>query len=72
MCGTENHVRCLHVLQKAGAFVNASDFDQGRSTALMLAADNGHVNCLRFLIRAGADVNMIDVRGDTALNRMAA
>ena len=67
-----NHVRCLHVLLKAGAFVNASNLDQGRSTALMLAADNGYVNCLRFLIRAGADVNMIDVRGDTVLNRMAA
>ena len=34
-----NHVRCLHVLQEAGAFVNASDLEQGRSTALMLGAD---------------------------------
>ena len=58
--------------RKAGAFVNASDLDQGKSTALMLAANNGHVTCLQFLIKAGADVNMIDIRGDTALNRMAA
>ena len=33
---------------------------QNRSTALMLAAENGHVNVVQCLVEAGANIEAVD------------
>ena len=60
-----NQLKCLDMLIKAGASVNASAHDG--STALTEAAAKSQVECANFLIQQGADVNQHDNNGATAL-----
>ena len=62
-----NHseLKCLDMLIKAGASVNASAHDG--STALIRAARKGQTDCVDFLISHGADMNQHDNKGITAL-----
>ena len=61
----ERNLKCVRILVKAGANVNAVS-DIG-STALMFAAEKGNVDCMKYLIRKGADVNARSTLGETAL-----
>ena len=59
------HLKCVNILIKAGADVNAKNI-YGK-TALMSVADNGYVNYINILIEAGANVNAESTSGTTAL-----
>ncbi len=63
VCG--QYTQMLELLLKCGADANA---DNGRNTALMLAARFGSEEMVRLLIDAGADVNAMDSHGGTALD----
>ena len=52
---TPSHVRCVHLLLKSKAQVNARD--QHGFTALMGASQFGHIETMRALLDAQADVN---------------
>ena len=58
----------LEALIRAGANVNAADYD-GRS-ALMLAACEGHELTMQLLLRMGADPHLKDRRGHSALDEI--
>ena len=58
-------IKCVNMLIKAGADVNAESM-YGQ-TALMSAAQEDNRNCIRILIKAGAHVNAETTRGETAL-----
>ena len=60
----------LQSLVRAGASVNAADYD-GR-TALMLAVCEGHAHAVHALLRMGADPHLKDRHGHTALDEATA
>ena len=60
-----NHVKCVNILMRAGADVNAvTPFG---TTALIAAAWWGFAKCMKSLLKGGTDVNATDHDGVTAL-----
>ena len=60
-------VDVVRVLIEAGADVNATTADEGK-TVLMAAAESGRLEKVRLVLKAGASVSAIDKRGRTALD----
>jgi hypothetical protein len=62
--------RCIPVLVRAGADLNAQD-EAKHWTALMWSVNEGQAVCASDLIKAGTNVNLRDRRGKTALMHAA-
>lgn len=67
IASAKGHTRCLAVLIKSGANINAAGPDG--ATPLLLAAKHGHAGCVRLLVGAGADLDATDAVNATAAKR---
>jgi ankyrin repeat protein len=66
----QNHVQCAQALLAAGANVNATTSGD-QATALMRAAFAGHLDTVKLLLRHGANTGLQDLKGRTALHKVA-
>ena len=68
----QGDVETTKMLLKAGVNIDSQNGTCRRSTALMIAAEQGRVEVVQLLLGAGADKDMVNIEGETALTLAAA
>ena len=61
------HYALRYALSRGVCCDAVSTFENGRPTALLIAAERGHAECLRLLLEAGADHDKTNQYGSTAV-----